>query len=307
MTVELVVISGKGGTGKTSVAASLAVLAAPCVVADCDVDAADLHLVLQPSPLVTHDFFSGYEAVVDQEKCLRCGLCADLCAFSSFDRYQDGRGLWRVRVRPLACEGCGVCVHYCGVGAISFPEKRRGRWFEAATRSGPMVHAVLDPGMGNSGKLVTQVRRRASELAREQGVSWVITDGSPGIGCPVIASLTGATHVLAVTEPSVSGVHDLARLLDLTRHFSIPTFVCVNKSDISEAGAQAIERTCIDGGARFAGRIPYDPAFGEAQVAGRAVVEGDGPGALAIRALWEFIRRSVSSDLEKEGNHDESD
>jgi MinD superfamily P-loop ATPase len=307
MTVELVVISGKGGTGKTSIAASLAVLAAPCVVADCDVDAADLHLVLRPSPVVTHDFFSGREAFVEQEKCLRCGLCADLCAFSSFDRHQDEKGLWRVRVRPLACEGCGVCVHYCGAGAIAFPEKLRGRWYEATTRWGPMVHAALDPGTGNSGKLVTQVRRRASELARERKAAWVITDGSPGIGCPVIASLTGATHVLAVTEPSVSGVHDLARLLELTRHFSIPTFVCVNKSDICESAAGEIERTCLDGGARFAGRIPYAPEFGEAQAAGRAVVEGDGPGARAIRALWEFIQRAVSSDPAKEGKHDESD
>lgn len=301
MTVELVVISGKGGTGKTSVAASLAVLAAPCVVADCDVDAADLHLVLQPQPLVTYDFFSGREAFVEQEKCVRCGLCADLCAFSSFDRYQDEQGRWRVRIRPLACEGCGVCVHYCGAGAIAFPEKLRGRWIESTTRCGPMVHAELDPGSGNSGKLVTQVRRRASELARERGASWVITDGSPGIGCPVIASLTGATHVLAVTEPSVSGVHDLTRLLELTRHFSIPTLVCVNRSDISEAGSRAIEQACLDGGGRFAGRIPYDPAFGEAQAAGRAVVEGDGPGARAIRALWEFIRRSVDADPVKEG------
>lgn len=304
MTMELVVISGKGGTGKTSVAASLAVLAGPVVVADCDVDAADLHMLLRPDIRVVHDFHSGREAILNQSLCVRCGLCADLCRFDAFSRLQDETGITRMDVRPLACEGCGVCVRHCAAGAIEFPEKLRGRWFESDTRCGPMVHARLLVGSGNSGKLVTQVRRRASELARQHDLAWVITDGSPGIGCPVIASLTGATHVLAVTEPSVSGSHDLLRLLALTRHFSIPTFVCVNKFDIYEPAAREIEHMTKAAGANFVGNIPWDRAFAVAQQEGRTVVETDGPGARMIREIWDRIREQVGQATQ-EGNHDE--
>jgi len=306
MTVELVVISGKGGTGKTSVAGSLAVLAGEVVVADCDVDASDLHLILRPEVVVSHEFFSGHEAVVDQRKCVRCGLCADLCTFDAFLRVKDEAGRVCLQVRPLACEGCGVCMRYCGVGAIDFPEKHRGHWYESDTRCGPMVHAKLSVGSGNSGKLVTAVRRRASEIARGRGLPWVITDGPPGIGCPVIASLTGATHVLAVTEPTVSGRHDLERLLRLTRHFSIPTFVCVNKYDIHESAARDLAQFCDEEGVRFAGFIPWDPAVTEAQVARRTVVETDNPAGRAIREIWKTIRAWIEHES-KEKNHDESD
>ena len=293
MKTELVVISGKGGTGKTSVAASLAVLAGPVVLADCDVDAADLHLLMSPEVRITHEFMSGNEAVIDQARCIRCGICASWCAFDAIRTVADPENGQRLVVDRLACEGCGVCAHYCPAKAIDFPERWRGRWFESETRCGPMVHACLDVGAGNSGKLVTQVRRRASEIAVARGLQWVITDGPPGVGCPVIASLTGATHVLAVTEPGVSGRHDLKRLLQLTRHFSIPSFVCVNRYDLDESAMEEIGSITREHGATLLGGIPWDPGFSEMQHAGKTVVEGSGPGALRIREIWEKLRTLV--------------
>ena len=282
---ELVVISGKGGTGKTSILASFAVLSGRSVLADCDVDAADLHLVLAPEVRRREVFRSGNEAVIRPELCDGCGKCADLCRFAAVSRTGNYGG--RYRIDPTACEGCGVCVRHCPRGAIEFPERVCGEWFVSDTRCGPMVHARLRPAAENSGKLVATVRQEARRLAESEGFDQVLVDGPPGIGCPVISSVTGAAAVLAVSEPTVSGEHDLQRVLELCRHFSIPAAVCMNKWDLNPQMTERIEGQAASGGARVLGRIPYDRAVTAAQLEARTVVELGGPAAEAIRRIWE--------------------
>jgi len=284
---ELVIISGKGGTGKTSVAAAFAVLATGrAVIADCDVDAADLHLVLAPKLIASMDFKSGHEAVILREKCTGCGLCAELCRFGAVKLSPNSQ----YRVDPVACEGCSVCVRFCPAGAIAFPERLCGEWMASATRCGTMVHACLGVAAENSGKLVSLVRREARRIAEEQRLPFIITDGPPGIGCPVIASMTGASQVLVVTEPTVSGEHDLERVLKLALFFDIPTSVCVNKWDINPEMTERIERKVEASGARVVGRIRYDRAVTTAQIQARAVVETDAPSAADIRRVWENLK-----------------
>lgn len=284
---ECVIISGKGGTGKTSVTASFAALSAGrAVLADCDVDAADLHLVLTPKIVESTDFRSGYEAVIRSETCTGCGTCADLCRFDAIHYVKRPFGKTLYEVDPVACEGCGVCVRFCPAKAIDFPERLCGVWMLSETRCGPMVHARLGAAAENSGKLVATVRQEARCVAAERGLPLIITDGPPGIGCPVIASVTGADRVLVVTEPTVSGEHDLARVLQLARHFEVPTFVCVNKWDINPAMTERIEQAALKAGATVAGRIRYDRAVTAAQRAEQAVVETDAPSAEDVRNVW---------------------
>ncbi len=286
MIKELVVISGKGGTGKTSVLASFAVLAAgEAVMADCDVDAADLHLVLTPTIQATTDFRSGHEAIIQRDKCLDCGLCAAVCRFGAV-RLDPENHYW---IDPFGCEGCGVCVRFCPATAIAFPERHCGVWMLSETRCGPMVHACLGVAAENSGKLVATVRREARRIAEERALPLIVTDGPPGIGCPVIASLTGASQVLVVTEPTLSGEHDLERVLTLTRHFGIPTAVCVNKWDINPQTTERIEKNAATAGAQIAGRIRYDRAVTQAQIQAQAVVETDAPSAADIRSVWKNL------------------
>lgn len=282
---ELVIISGKGGTGKTSVTASFAVLAEKAVLADCDVDAADLHLVLKPDVRERHDFRSGHEAVIREADCTGCGVCLDLCRFDAVRRHDTEAGA-RCVIDPVACEGCGLCVRFCPEQAIDFPERLCGEWMISDTRCGPMVHARLGVAAENSGKLVATVRQEARRIAEEQGRKLVIVDGPPGIGCPVIASLSGAAQVLVVTEPTVSGEHDLARVLKLAAHFGIPASICVNKWDLNPEMTERIEKQARTLGATVAGRIRYDRAVTQAQIQVRAVVEIDAPCAEDIRALW---------------------
>ena len=284
---ELVVISGKGGTGKTSVVASLAVLAEDMVLADCDVDAADLHLVLEPTVVERHGFVSGHEAVIRPQDCEGCGICHEVCRF---DAVQVVAGPPGYQIDPIACEGCGVCVRLCPAHALDFNDRRCGEWFVSDTRCGPMVHARLGIAAENSGKLVTLVRQRAKQVALSHGLSLVLIDGPPGIGCPVIASITGASGVLIVTEPTVSGLHDMARVLQLTQHFAIQTAVCVNRWDLHPEGTRRIEELAGKHGGFVAGRIRYDTAVTTAQVEGRAVVELGGPAADDIRELWVQLR-----------------
>jgi MinD superfamily P-loop ATPase len=292
---ELVVISGKGGTGKTSVAASFAALAENPVIADCDVDAADLHLVLAPRVRQRHEFRSGREAVIRTAECSGCGICAQLCRFGAVLKAQGGAGETRFTIDPVSCDGCGVCVRFCPERAIDFPERLCGEWMVSETRCGPMVHARLGIAAENSGKLVSTVRREARRIAEEGDHPLVIVDGPPGIGCPVIASVTGASLVLVVTEPTVSGEHDMARVLSLTRHFDIPTAVCVNKWDINPEAAERVEEGARRAGAQVAGRIRYDRAVTLAQMEERAVVEGRNGGCAAdIRSLWDHMLSAVS-------------
>jgi len=292
---ELVVISGKGGTGKTSLTAAFAVLADRPAIADCDVDAADLHLLLSPAVRRREGFRGGRVAAIDAGRCTGCGECERLCRFDSIIRSDGGDGRGRTtpaagavfQVDPVACEGCGVCVDHCPEKAIDFPERVSGEWFVSETRCGPMVHARLGIAAENSGKLVSVVRSEARRIAAEEGRDTVIVDGPPGIGCPVIASVTGATAVLAVTEPSLSGEHDLERLLELCRHFQVPVAVCVNRWDVNPEAGTRIETMAQKHGAVPAGRIPFDRTVTEAQLAARTVVELGGPAADAIRGVWQ--------------------
>ncbi|HON58301.1 MAG TPA: ATP-binding protein [Smithella sp.] len=285
---ELVIISGKGGTGKTSITASFAALANRPVICDCDVDAADLHLVLEPRIRERHDFESGYEAIIRPADCTACGVCADLCRFGAVGTRPTGRDVEYV-IDPVACDGCGVCVRFCPAAAIDFPQRHSGQWFLSDTRCGPMVHARLGIAAENSGKLVSTVRREAKQIAEKEDYNLILVDGPPGIGCPVIASLTGATAVLIVTEPTVSGEHDLERVLSLARHFQIPASVCVNKWDLNPEMTRRIEEQARQSGAAVAGRIRYDGAVTRAQIQQKAVVEIDAPVAEDIRRLWRNL------------------
>ena len=283
---EVVVLSGKGGTGKTSIVGSFAALAKNKVLADCDVDAADLHLLLNPELKDEHDFWSGEVAVIDPEKCTQCGLCQEICRFSAIDDYT---------VDASSCEGCGFCSHICPPEAITMKERYSGQWFISATRYGPLVHARLGIGQENSGKLVATVRQQAKQLAEEQGIDLIISDGPPGIGCPVISSLSGASLALLVTEPTLSGIHDLERVLGVCRHFSVPALVCVNKSDINEENTRHIEKYCLEQGTEIAARVPFDNTVTEAMIHGKPVVEYSHNGvAYHIEKLWEKITGTLA-------------
>jgi len=289
---ELVVISGKGGTGKTSLVASFAALARPMVLVDCDVDAADLHLVLEPHIRRREDFVGGSAARIMPGHCTACGKCEELCRFDAI--YFDGPGNGRVprtfRVDPLGCEGCGVCFEFCAEKAIEFLPEVSGQWFVSDTRCGPMVHARLGAGAENSGKMVTRLRQAAQTVAESRGHELVLCDGSPGIGCPVIASLTGASLALIVVEPTISGLHDFERIAALTLRLGVPALLSVNKADLNPEVARRLEAAAERRGIEPLGRVPYDPAVTQAQMAAQSVVEtSDGPAADAIRRLWTEV------------------
>ncbi|MBA7577554.1 MAG: (4Fe-4S)-binding protein [Dehalococcoidia bacterium] len=287
---ELVVLSGKGGTGKTSVVGSLAVLAKDKVLADCDVDAADLHLLLEPTIRQKHQFWSGQVAVIDEGKCNQCGLCQELCHFEAI---KD------LKVDPIPCEGCGFCSHICPTGAITMKENLSGHWFIADTRYGPLVHARLGIAQENSGKLVALVRQKAKELAQKQRAAYIISDGPPGIGCPVISSLSGANLALLVTEPTLSGIHDLERVLGVCRHFNVPVLVCINKYNVNEDNAHRIEEYCNRQEVEVAARIPFDNVVTEAIVQGLPVVEYvHNSVSQQIELLWQNIARHLAEGQE---------
>lgn len=282
---ELVVLSGKGGCGKTSIAAGFAALSKGAVFADCDVDAADLMLVLRPQPQVREDFYSGELPQINPDECAGCGRCVQLCRYGALRK--NGQGLYEVR--ETACEGCGVCADHCPANAIRMQPRLCGEWRISRTPFGSLVHARLGAGGENSGKLVTQVRQQAKALAETEKAELVIVDGPPGIGCPVIASLGGAWRVLVVSEPTLSGLHDLQRVLKLARHFEVPAWVCVNKSDINPGISRQIAQETQRQGAVFAGELPYDPEVTRAQRRGEPVVLSDSPAAAAVRKLWDKI------------------
>lgn len=289
---ELVIISGKGGTGKTSVTASFALLADRPVVADCDVDASDLHLLLSPTRLEQHDFYSGREAIIRPDACINCGICQAECRFDAVRSPEEG-GTENYSIDPLSCEGCGVCVLLCPVDAINFPERLCGEWMVSESRAGPMVHARLDAGGENSGRLVAEVRSNARRIAQEKGRSLVIVDGPPGVGCAVIASVTGASMVLVVVEPTLSGEHDMERVLGLAKHFSIPAAISLNKWDLNREMSDRIESRARKLGAQVASRIRYDHAVVQAQMEAKAVVEIEAPAAEEIRNLWREIESAL--------------
>jgi len=282
---QITVVSGKGGTGKTSIVASLAALAGgKAVFADCDVDAPDLHLILRPEIREERPFYGIKRAFIDAERCTQCGSCVEACRFSAISDFQ---------VDCARCEGCGVCRLVCPADCVSMVESRAGSAYLSETRFGPMVHAELFPGEEASGKLVAKVREMARDLATSRNLDLVIIDGSPGIGCPVIASLTGADLALVVTEPTITAEHDLERILLAAAHFGIKAAVCINKYDLNAEAAGQIEDLCADRGIAVAGRLPYHSSVALAMTEGRTVVEMGGPVAVAISEMWESLVRSL--------------
>ncbi|UCC69112.1 MAG: ATP-binding protein [Armatimonadota bacterium] len=282
---QLLVISGKGGTGKTTVLGSFAVLAQHKLLADADVDAPNLHLLLQPKILCEEDYIGVKLAVKDDERCTECGVCEQHCRFGA---------ITDLRVDPTRCEGCGVCALVCPAEAITMRDEVTGKIYLSETRHGPLVHARLLAGAEASGKLVTQVRERAKEAAARLGSGLILIDGSPGIGCPVIASLAGVDAALAVTEPTPSGLHDLKRVLQMAAHFGVPAAVCVNKWDINPELTEEIEQAAQGMAAPPLGRIPFDEAVADSTAEGVPLVEfvANGPARKAVVKLWETIVRS---------------
>ncbi len=288
---EVVVISGKGGTGKTSLTAAFAALSANSVLCDADVDAADLHLLMSPVVKKTTDFMGGSLAFIRSDDCVECGRCLELCRFEAIsDAFV---------VDPISCEGCGVCVDLCPEKAIDFPVQKCGEWFISDTRYGTMVHARLGIAEENSGKLVSLVRQEARKVAEESGCSLLLTDGPPGIGCPVIAAIGGASLLLIVVEPTVSGLHDMSRVVELAKHFKVPGLVCVNKYDLNPGMSVKIEQEAERMGLEPGGRIPFDPAFTKAMVAGKNIMEyaPDSEVAENIAYIWDKIINYPAVDL----------
>ena len=293
MTVRrLVVMSGKGGTGKTTVVASLAALAREPVLADCDVDAPDLHLLLAPEVREERDYLGLKVASVDRELCTECGTCVDTCRFEAISG--------DIQVDPIGCEGCGACALVCPTEAIGMADRVTGEIYSSVTRFGPMAHARLRAGEEASGKLVMGVRGLADEMSGETGRVLQLIDGPPGIGCPAISAMSGADALLIVAEPTRSGRQGLERVVDLAHHFDVPAMAVVNRSDLNPEEATVIEDWCRGRGVRVSARLPYDPSATEAMIAGRTVIEhGNGQLADGIRALWADVREML--DIKEEG------
>jgi MinD superfamily P-loop ATPase len=280
---QIVVISGKGGTGKTVITGAFAALAKNHVMADCDVDAADLHLLLQPKIKFRQDFRSGLSAVIDKKICQQCGKCIAACRFNAIsDSFV---------IDHVSCEGCGFCSHICPVGAIKMEKNLAGEWFISHTRFGPMVHAKLGIAEENSGKLVSLVRKQAKELALKINCDWVIIDGAPGIGCPVIASISGIDCAVVVTEPTLSGLHDALRVIEVTKHFNVSSRLVINKYDLNPDMSEKIEDHCAKNGISLIGKVRFDKTVVEAMVEGKTIMEyKDTPVKDEIRGIWEKLQ-----------------
>ena len=291
---ELLILSGKGGTGKTTVTGSFAHLAEHPIIVDCDVDASDLHLLLNPSIQEEHPFISGQKAVVETNLCTGCGTCEELCQFNAISLDE------KATINPMNCEGCSVCAHFCPEAAIELRENHCGEWYISNTAYSTMVHSQLFAGEENSGKLVSFIKQQALETARQEGAKLILIDGAPGIGCPVIASISGCDTILAVTEPSLSGWHDLERILDLAEHFKTVCHVCINKYDLNHDLADTITANCKKRNTAVIGMIPFDPQVVSCQIKGIPVVKSpDSPAGLAITDIWKTL-------IEKIGQQDSS-
>lgn len=287
---EILIVSGKGGTGKTSIIGSFAHLADNKILVDCDVDASDLHLLLSPRPTEEHEFKSGVKARVEADKCSSCGMCAELCQFDSIIMKDTAV------ISELNCEGCGVCAHFCPEECIILDENHCGSWYVAVTDYGTLVHAQLFAGEENSGKLVSFIKNKARELAEETSTELILIDGAPGVGCPVIASLSNVDLAVVITEPTLSGQHDLERILDLTDHFKIPALICVNKWDLHPEMSDTIEAACKARGVELLGKIPFDPKVIDCQLQGLPVTSnGTSPASLSIRDIWKNLHQKINS------------
>ena len=287
MMKQITVLSGKGGTGKTTLVASFAALTKKTVLTDCDVDAPDLHLLLNPQILQKQEFVGSKVAVIDKEKCIQCRKCEELCRFNA---------IAELSVDPVLCEGCGLCAYICPVEAVKLKERISGYAFISKTKYGLMSHARLNPGEENSGKLVTLVRKNAKQVAETENCELILNDGPPGIGCPVIASLGGVDTGLIVVEPTLSGIHDMERALGLLNHFGISSLVCINKYDINEENTDRIAEYCGSKGVEVVGRISFDVIVTEAMVAGKTVVEHspDNRVSQEIEKVWERVLSALN-------------
>ena len=280
---QIVIISGKGGTGKTVITGAFAALAENKVMADCDVDAADLHLLLDPEIKERHEFWSGKTAKIDKGLCKMCGKCITACRY---DAINDD-----FTIDPVSCEGCGFCSHICPQGAIKMEENLAGEWFISETRFGSMVHAKLGIAEENSGKLVSLVRKKAKDLADEKKSDWVIIDGTPGIGCPVIASLSGIDCALVVTEPTLSGLHDADRVIRVTKHFGVSVKVIINKYDLNIDMTEKIEKYCKDNDIELIGKVMFDESVVKAMVEAKTVIEyKDSSAKKEIINIWKRLQ-----------------
>ncbi len=281
---QIVIISGKGGTGKTILSAAFASLASNAVFADCDVDAADLHLLLKPEVKERNIFKSGVTAFIEKDKCIRCGKCIEICRFDAIKE--------NFFVDSISCEGCAFCYNVCPTQAIEMQENVSGHWFISETRYGPMVHAKLGIGEENSGKLVSMVREKAKEIAIEKNKDLILIDGSPGIGCPVIASITGVDYAIIVTEPTLSGLHDAKRVAEVGKHFKVPLKLIVNKYDLNEKITKEIEEFCSKNNIETLGRIAFDKSVVSAMVEGKTIIEFDkGKAKEEILKIWERLKQ----------------
>lgn len=283
---EILIVSGKGGTGKTSLSACFARLSSNCVFCDCDVDASNLYLLLSPEIQEVHEFFAGLVPLIDLQKCSSCGKCQELCRFQAIAMTDNGphRG-------EGVCEGCGVCADNCPEHAIEMHPRHCGRYYRSKTAYGQLFHAELFPGEENSGKLIAELRQAARAGAEQEKVDYLISDGPPGIGCPVISSMSGVDLVLAVTEPTPSGIHDLKRVVELAHQFEIPVRVIINKWDLNPALSGEIAEFCSKNDFAEIGRIPYDPIFSELLRKGRTVLSApDSAPAIEIKKIWQKIK-----------------
>jgi len=286
---EITILSGKGGTGKTSITVALASLVQNTVFSDCDVEAADMFLIFEPEVSEEFTFESGAKAIIDQDKCNRCGKCYDVCRFDAIFYKEDG-GL---EINPLHCEGCRLCERICPVIAITMLHPENNKWFITESRFGPLIFARMGPGEENSGKLVTTIRKKAKEIAEASGADFIINDGPPGIGCPVISSLTGVDKVLLVIEPTKPGLHDILRLIELIDKFNITAFAIINKYDISETICLEVESKLKELNIPLIGKIPFDEMFTEAMVNRKSVVEYalDSVPSKIIYEVWDKLKQ----------------
>ncbi len=296
---QIIIISGKGGTGKTVITAAFAALAKNKVMADCDVDAADLHLLLSPKILERHEFRSGRTAVIDKEKCISCKKCIEVCRFDAiYSPQKENRGLStmddELKIDPISCEGCAFCSYICPAEAIKMEENTSGEWFISDTRFGSMVHAKLNVASENSGKLVTLVKQKAKELAEKENSDWIIVDGAPGIGCPIIASLSGVDFALVVTEPTLSGLHDARRVVGVARHFRIPVKLIINKFDLNPDMTEEIEKYAESDRIAVLGRISFDESVVKAMVEGMTIIEfTDSRAKQDLIKIWKKLEEEL--------------
>lgn len=309
---EITILSGKGGTGKTSITAALSSLIKPAVICDNDVDAADLFLILTPDIRQKNNFVCGWNIHINEELCNQCGLCQSYCRFNAIEQKEDGT----YHISPFSCEGCRLCERVCPQQAIHSTPNDENKWFESETRFGPFIHAQMEPGEENSGRLVTFIRKKAKELATERNASYILSDGPPGIGCPVIASLTGTDIVILVIEPSISGWHDASRLIDLIANFNIPAYSIINKSGINPEMEATIEKELSDKNIPLLGRVPFDKLFFHAMMEQKNIIEyaPSSECASIIHSIWDKLQAhepelkqlsNSSSDKElKNQNHD---